>query len=68
MTVSVRGIFREHVQDLKRQIMRGLQGVYQESTWFSVALQIVAADLKRRIISSPKDEIAVILYGTASGV
>mmetsp|Transcript_10790 Transcript_10790/g.32395 ORF Transcript_10790/g.32395 Transcript_10790/m.32395 type:complete len:646 (-) Transcript_10790:2779-4716(-) len=40
------------------------EGVYPDSTWFSVALQIVAAELKRRIISSPKDETAVILYGT----
>lgn len=65
MIVSARESFREPGQEPRRHL-RGLQGVYRESTWFSVALQIVAAELKRRIISSPKDETAVILYGTAS--
>lgn len=41
-----------------------IQGLDPEASWFSLALQVVSAELKRIIISSPKDEVALVLYGT----
>lgn len=41
-----------------------LQGIEKSDTWFGIALKVVRAMLKKKIISSPNDQTAVILYGT----
>lgn len=40
------------------------QGIKKGDTWFGIALKVVRALLKRKIISSPNDQTAVIFYGT----
>lgn len=41
-----------------------IQGLDRKASWFSLAMQVVSAELKRTIISSPKNEVALVLYGT----
>jgi Ku70/Ku80 N-terminal alpha/beta domain len=40
------------------------QGIELSDTWFGIALKVVRATLKQKIISSPNDQSAVVLYGT----
>lgn len=40
------------------------QGIEPTDTWFGIALKVVRATLKQKIISSPNDQSAVVLYGT----
>ena len=41
-----------------------MQGFNKDDTWFSICIKIIKAIMKNRIIGSPTDQIAVILYGT----
>ena len=43
-----------------------LQGFAETDTWLSIAIKIIKAAMKGRIIGSASDKMSIILFGTVS--